>query len=202
MADLLVKNYSQYDFLAEYGLLSGDKRILNAGSSTLQLGANCVNVDIQRKRNVDVICDIHELPDSLGVFDAIVCNAVLQYCHNPQRVAEEFYRVLKPGGYLFVDAPWVQPFCLDTPDRYRFSQDALKSIFSNFKLIRIGPSIRPGYAFAMMGVQIARTLTSNKYINYALGQTATVILYPFRWIRTADECDTAGAFYMICRKNS
>ena len=202
MANLIVKNCRVSDFLARYDLLSGDKRLLNAGSSSVRYGMNCVNIDIQHKQNVDVVCDIHELPDSLGEFDAIVCNAVLQYCHSPQRVAKELHRVLKPGGYLFVDAPWVQPYCADTIDRFRFSQDALKSIFSDFEIIEIGSSIRPGSALAMLGVQIAQSLTVNKYINYVLGKIARLILYPLRVIRTADQSKTAGAFYMICRKNS
>ena len=144
MINLIVKDYSASDFLAKYDLLSGGKRILNAGSSSVRYGMNCVNIDIQSKQNVDVVCDIHDLPDSLGDFDAIVCNGVLQYCHNPQRVAKEFHRVLRPGGYLFVDAPWVQPFCPDTPDRFRFSHIALRSIFADFEIIETGPSIRPG----------------------------------------------------------
>jgi SAM-dependent methyltransferase len=199
--NLLIKDYTEYVFLTKYGLLAGNKRLLNAGSSSVRYGQNCVNVDIQPKPGVDVVCDIHDLPDSLGRFDAIVCNAVLQYCRNPRRVADEFHRVLELGGYLFVDAPWVQPFCPDKPDLFRFSEDALKSIFSSFEIIEIGPSIRSGSAFAMLGVYVAGTLTSNKYVNYALRSAATFILYPFRWIRTAEESKTAGAFYMICRKS-
>jgi len=198
--NFLIKNYSEHDFLSEYVVSSGDKRVLNVGSSSVRYGKNSVNADIQRKQNVDVVCDMHELPNHSADFDAIICNAVLQYCHSPWKVATEFYRVLKPGGYLFVDAPWVQPFCPDTPDRFRFSEDALKSIFSNFEIVRIGPSIRPGSAFALLGVHIARTITVNKYINYLLANIATVILYPFRGIKTADQSKTAGAFYMICRK--
>lgn len=201
MANLLVKNYTEYDFLTGYGLLGGEKRILNAGSSSVRYGNNCVNVDIQHKPNVDVVCDIQDLPDSLGHFEAIVCTAVLQYCQNPQRVATEFHRVLLPGGYLFVDAPWVQPYCPDTPDRFRFSEDALRSIFSMFDIIEIGPSIRPGSAFAMLGAHIAGSLTANRYMNYFLRSMATVLLYPLRGIRTADESKTAGAFYLIGRKS-
>src|SRR5205823_4227539 len=140
-------------------------------------GKNCMNIDIQSKQNVDVISDIHELPASLGDFDAIVCNGVLQYCESPHKVAKEFYRVLRPGGYLFIDAPWIQPFCPDTPDRFRFSADALRSIFSIFEIIELEPSIRPGSAFAMLGVHIAQTLTSSRYINYVLGKAAICILY-------------------------
>lgn len=199
---LLVKDYSEQNFLDDYDLLSGGKRILNAGSSSVRYGANCVNVDIQSKKNVDFVCDIHELPASLGEFDAIICNAVLQYCHSPETVAKQFHRVLRPGGYLFVDAPWVQPFCPDTPDRFRFSEDALRQIFADFEILTIGPSIRSGSAFAMLGINIAQDLTRNRSLNYGLSKIATMVLYPFRWIATADERKTAGAFYLICQKKA
>lgn len=199
---LLVKNYSVENFLSEYKLMSGGKRIINAGSSSVRHCATCVNVDIQGKNDVDVVCDIHQLPISSGAFDAIICNAVLQYCHSPNTVSGEFHRVLKEGGYLFVDAPWVQPYCPDTPDRFRFSEHALRSIFSNFKLIKMGPSIRPGSAFLMLGVHLAESLTGNRYMNYALGRIATLLLYPFRGIRTVNEGKGAGAFYMICQKDT
>ena len=195
-----IKNYSEYDFLERYGLLESDARILNAGSSDIRYGKNCINIDIQEKSNIDVVCDVHDLPESLGKFDAVVCNAVLQYCHSPQIVAQQFYNVLKDGGYLFVDAPWVQPFCPDTPDMYRFSEEALKSIFSKFKVIESGPSIRPGSAFAMLGVHIAQSSTTNKYVNFLLGKIAKLALYPFRGVRTAKENYSAGAFYIICQK--
>jgi len=199
---LLVKDYTEQNFLHDYHLLAPGKRILNAGSSSVRYGENCINVDIQSKENVDCVCDIHELPSLLGEFDAIICNAVLQYCRSPETVAKQFYRVLKPGGYLFVDAPWVQPFCPDTPDRFRFSQDALKQIFSDFQIITIGSSIRSGSAFAMLGIHIAQNLTHNKYLNYGLSKIASIILYPFRWIATTDESNTAGAFYLICQRSA
>ena len=198
---MLVKNFTEYDFLEKYSLLNKDVRILNAGSSSVRYGDNCVNIDIQAKPNVDIVCDIHSLPSSLGKFDVIILNAVLQYCHSPQLVAEELYKALNDGGYLFCDAPWIQSFCPDTPDRYRFSEDALKSIFSNFTIVDSGPSIRPGSAFSMYGIDIARSLTMNKYINFVLGKIATVLLYPFTFIRTSQENKIAGAFYIICKKD-
>ncbi|AMV36149.1 class I SAM-dependent methyltransferase [Planctomyces sp. SH-PL62] len=200
MPNLIVKNYTTRKFLDRYGLLNGESRILNAGSSSVRHGSKCVNVDIQRKHDVDVVCDIQSLPVPPAQFDAIVCSAVLQYCQAPERVAGEFHRVLKPGGYVFLDTPWVQPYCPDTPDRFRYSEVALRTIFKHFEIVEIGPSIRPGSAFAMLGVHIAGSMTHNRYINFLLRKAAFVVLFPFRWIRTADESKTAGAFYMICRK--
>ncbi len=105
---MLVKNFSSVDFLQRYRLLETNARILNAGSASTRYGNNCINVDIQDKENVDLVCDIQDLPDTIGQFDAVICIAVLQYCLSPQLVARNFHRVLKPGRLLYVDAPWVQ----------------------------------------------------------------------------------------------
>ena len=200
MDNFLIKDYTESDFLSKYNLLNNENRILNAGSSSVRYGTNCVNIDIEPNPNVDVVCDIQAIPDSLGQFDVIICNAVLQYCPDPPRVAAEFQRVLKPGGYLFIDVPWNQPSCPEPADRFRFSADGLKSLFSNFDIIEVGPSIRPGSAFAMLGFHIASRMTNNKYLNYIFRNIAFVVLYPFRLLQTTDGGQTAGAFYMICRK--
>ena len=197
---MLVKNFSEFDFLEKYNVYRNNLRILNAGSSQVSYGENCVNVDIQNKPNVDVVCDIRSLPASLGKFDVVMCNAVLQYCEQPSTVARQFFEVLEEGGYLYVDAPWVQPYCPDTADKFRFSEDGLKAIFSDFEIIESGATIRPGSAFAFLGVKIAEELTSNRYMNFMAARIAAVLLFPFRWIRTSDENKTAGAFYLVCRK--
>ena len=199
---ILLKNYSVKDFLNDYAINKTNLRILNAGSSSVRLGSNSVNVDIQSKPDVDVVCDIHDLPESLGAFDVVICNGVLQYCTDPKQVAKQFLKVLKEGGYLFIDAPWIQPYCPDSPDRFRFSEDGLRTIFSDFQVVKIGPSIRAGSAFAYLGVSIAKDLTSNKYLNFVLARVAFFILYPLRVIKTTKEEKTAGAFYMICRKST
>ena len=77
---MLKKYYTAEDFVRDNDLILSGARILNAGSSTTRFGQNCMNVDIQQKANVDLVADLHCLPDNIGKFDAVVCNAVLQYC--------------------------------------------------------------------------------------------------------------------------
>ena len=186
--------------MRSYGLADHTRSILNAGSSGVRYSANCTNVDIQDKPGVDLVCDLHELPGDIGPFDAVVCNAVLQYCRDPVRVAGNFHRVLKPGGYLFVDAPWVQPYCPDTPDLYRFSEEALQRIFSDFELIESGPSIYSGSALHMLATHMAQNATRNRYVNVTLRYAVGALFYPLRGLRTAREARTAGAFYLVARK--
>lgn len=196
----LVKNHGSEKFRAEY--LNDDDRVLNAGSGLSRKRRNDVNVDIVAKPGVDVVADIHSLPP-IGLFDAVICVAALQYCHTPPLVAEQFYHVLNDGGHLYVDAPWVQPFCPDTPDLWRFSEDGLKGLFvsAGFEVVESGPSIRPGSAFAMLGADIAGSLTGNRYIDFGLRHAAGLTLTPFKWIRTAEESKTAGAHYLVARKS-
>lgn len=197
-----VKQFSDKDFIKRYRLDEPDIRVLNAGSSSLRYGPNFLNVDIQHKDGVDIVCDIHQLPQDIGQFDAIICNAALQYCHSPHRVAHEFKRVLKPGGLLFIDAPWVQPFCEDTADRHRYSEAALKDIFHAFEIVESGPSILPGSALSMLCMHVAGNLTSNKYLNHAFRLTAGLLTLPLRGIRTAHPHKTAGAFYLVARNST
>lgn len=194
------RKYNVYEFIEEYHLLEEGKRLLNAGSANKRYGNNCVNIDIQPKANVDLVCDIHKIPEDIGKFDAVICNAVLQYCHHPRIVANQFYNILKPGGLIYIDAPWVQPFCQDTTDRFRYSQDALKDIFSNFEVLSLGETISSGTALAMEAKFIAENMTHNKYLNRALYFLTSAMFFPFLWISTANENITAGAFYFIGQK--
>lgn len=83
------KLYSDQEFIRRYCFSCKPYRVLNAGSSDVRYGGDCVNVDIQAKPNVDYVCDIHELPFRDNSFDIVICNAVLQYCKNPFTVANQ-----------------------------------------------------------------------------------------------------------------
>jgi tellurite methyltransferase len=51
------------------------------------------------------VADLDGLPFSAGTFDAIICNAVLHFAEGPEhfnRMLDELWRVLTPGGMLFV----------------------------------------------------------------------------------------------------
>lgn len=194
------KSYSEREFLRRFCFSCRDYRVLNAGSADVRYPGDCVNVDIQAKPGVDRVCDIHDLPFEDASFDIVICNAVLQYCRNPFAVAQQFLRVLKPGGWLYVDAPWMQPYCTDTPDKFRFSEDGLRTVFADFEIEQVGPSIASGSAFAFLGFSVCDSLTPNHYLNTALAEAARISLYPLRWLTTRREARTAGAFYLIAKK--
>ncbi len=199
-ATLIKNDYSVDRFVAERGIHHGTLRVLNAGSSSTRYGNNCLNLDIQDKPEVDIIADLHNLPADIGTFDVVICNGVLQYCEQPAVVIEQLYSVLNPEGVIFLDAPWIQPYCEDTDDLYRFSQKSLLRLMQRFEVVDTGPSITAGSATAMVASSLFCDLSQNKYLRYALKSATEVICYPLRWLKTSYPERAAGAFYVVGRK--
>ena len=55
---------------------------------------------------VDIICDITNIPEPDGCFDAIMCVEVFEHLPNPIEAIKEFKRLLRKGGYLILTAPF------------------------------------------------------------------------------------------------
>jgi SAM-dependent methyltransferase len=55
---------------------------------------------------IDIVCDIANIPEANESFDAILCSEVFEHLPNPLKAIDEFSRLLKPGGKLIVTAPF------------------------------------------------------------------------------------------------
>jgi len=195
--NVIKKMHSTSMFLYEYGFEG--MKILNAGSSNTDYGG--INIDIQNKAGIHFVSDVHDLPFSDSSFDIVVLTAVLQYCLSPHRVSFEIHRVLKPGGYVYVDAPFVQPYCIDTPDLFRFTKDGLISVFNKeFTVLECNASIPTGSALAYYLQSLCGNL-NNRYISYALNIILSIIVLPLTLIKSCNT-NVAGALYLIGKKKS
>jgi len=54
---------------------------------------------------IDYVCDITEIPVEDNSFDAILCTEVLKHVPELIKAIQEFARILKRGGRLFITAP-------------------------------------------------------------------------------------------------
>jgi SAM-dependent methyltransferase len=53
--------------------------------------------------------DFHDIPFGNAVFDGVYCNS-LDHAWDMTKISSEAARVLKPGGLLILDVPFVRPF--------------------------------------------------------------------------------------------
>lgn len=55
---------------------------------------------------IDIICDITNIPEPDASFDVILCSEVFEHLPDPLKALDEFQRLLKLGGKLIVTAPF------------------------------------------------------------------------------------------------
>jgi ubiquinone/menaquinone biosynthesis C-methylase UbiE len=120
--------------------------VLNAGAGHRDLGrwvdGEVVNQDIPQglhNANIHIWSPLHAIPRDDETFDAIVCNAVLEHVRNPDEVLDEFRRVLKRGGHLYLCVPFMQPEHLDPTDFQRYTKDGLRALVERhgFEVVRL-----------------------------------------------------------------
>lgn len=89
---------------------SPDQLILEVGAGlSRDYRENVVYTDIAALPTIDIVCFGDALPFDDNAFDGIVCLAVLEHVPNPFVVAAEMARVVRPGGRIVVDWPFLQP---------------------------------------------------------------------------------------------
>jgi SAM-dependent methyltransferase len=55
---------------------------------------------------IDIVCDILNIPEPDGSFDAVLCTEVLEHLTDPVRALDEMARLLRPGGMFIITAPF------------------------------------------------------------------------------------------------
>lgn len=56
--------------------------------------------------DVDIRCDIVDIPEPDSSFDIVLCTEVLEHLPNPIAAIQEFSRLLRAGGFLILTAPF------------------------------------------------------------------------------------------------
>ena len=102
-------------------------------------------------RRADIVSPLERLPVDDGAFGAVLCTQVLEHVERPEVVMAELFRVLEPGGTLWLTAPMVGQLHEEPHDFFRYTRHGLRSLaehagFSDAQIEPLG-----GY-FTALGV--------------------------------------------------
>ena len=157
-------------------------KLLNIGSRTGR--PEFVNLDIEDHGNASIIGDAAAMPIEDNTFDFIENVAVVEHVRDPQAVARECYRVLKPGGKVFVSCPFFQVFHPDPIDMQRYTVEGLANLFGQFTCIERGVELGPSTAACQIIRDYLATLVS--FNSNALYNAAQIVfgamLYPIKFL--------------------
>lgn len=89
----------------------------------------------------DVLHDLEQkLPFRSNEFDGILCHHVIEHVENPPAVLNEFHRVLRKGGIVYLETPaWFSRYNREDPSHiHSFSRKSLEDLLSKagFKIIK------------------------------------------------------------------
>lgn len=141
-----------------YGIVDGCARIvdeykpgsaiLEVGSGTRRLRRDVINLEIDRFENVDIVANGARLPFLDDTFDLVISQAVLEHVPNPREVVVEMIRVLKPGGRMYVEIPFLQGFHADPHDYQRYTLSGLDVLLAPLRRLDSGVAVGPSSVLA------------------------------------------------------
>jgi uncharacterized protein YbaR (Trm112 family) len=174
--------------------------VLNVGQSV-----RVVYTDIDVDADIDLFCDAHALPFRNASFDAVVTTAVLEHVMYPERAAAEIVRVMKVGGWLYSELPFMQQVHEGAYDFTRYTLSGHRRLFNSFDVLDSGMVAGPGTALAWAVENFFLAFASRSATRSLVKVGARVL---FGWIKYFDyvlakrpeAMDGASCTYLLGRK--
>ena len=142
-------------------------------SSLGDLNIDVIGFDLFLGSNVDFIADAHYLPLPQRSFDIVFVQAVLEHVVQPDLVVNEIHRILKPGGIVISEAPFLQAIHEGAYDFYRYTPSAHAALFNKFEILQVGPLVGVVLSFvwslrgllsSFIGIKFAKLLCAPFFI--------------------------------------
>jgi SAM-dependent methyltransferase len=124
------------------------------------------------------------IPDQSA--DCVVSICVLEHCAKPWIVMDEIFRILKPGGTVFIGVPFMFPFHADPHDNYRVTYRGIDILCEKFTKIQSGFCRGPASCMAHLNIHfLALLLSFNSKTLY--GVLVDGLGWAFFWTKYVDK---------------
>ncbi|MGC8894363.1 MAG: class I SAM-dependent methyltransferase [candidate division WOR-3 bacterium] len=111
--------------------------VFNLGSGAQDLRARdfrVYNLDVVRYRPVAVVGDVCRLPIKTASIFAAMSHVVLEHVKDMNAALSEMERVVKPGGFIYITVPFLQPFHSCPDDHRRWTHEGARALYANERL--------------------------------------------------------------------
>lgn len=143
-----------------------------------------VETDVYLGPRVAVVCDGHSLPFADGSFDAVIAQAVLEHVLDPAQVVREIHRVLRHGGLVYAETPFMQQVHEGPFDFTRFTELGHRRLFKDFVELDRGVVVGPATALVWSLRYFARSLPRHSHTAATLlDKLATLAFF---WLKYLD----------------
>jgi SAM-dependent methyltransferase len=107
------------------------EKILDIGCGNNKI-KGALGLDIDTSSQADIVCDLNKYPYPIvsGEFDKVYAKHIIEHVDDPINFMKELYRIIKPGGSLFIETPHFSSYVA-------YSEPQHKRFFSYFMIDEI-----------------------------------------------------------------
>ena len=165
-------------------MFSEGAKICDIGAGGRKITPAVYTIDGFVTQNTDLVCDIHNisLPDES--FDGIFCTGTLEHIENPHQAISEIFRLLKKGGIVHIEVPFIQGYHADPNDYWRWTLEGLKLFCSKagFSEIESGAHMGPTSALNWILNEHIICFLGNGFLGNVIASFMRFVFIPFRYI--------------------
>ena len=146
-----------------------------------------------------IVClrDAHAIPFANDEFDLVVIQAVLEHLLFPSKAVDEIFRVLKDGGFVYSEVPFLQSVHEGVFDFSRYTMTGHSVLFKDFQIKKFG--IVSG-SFTSLNWSIRDVLRS-----IGLGMIGKILFLIFRLLGTFlpkhSQVSACNGTYILAQKD-
>jgi SAM-dependent methyltransferase len=156
--------------------------ICDVGAGGRRLTPDTITVDRFWGSETDLMSDAAALALKDESVDCAACTGTLEHLPDPWAAAREIVRVVKPGGLIYVDAPFMQGYHADPHDYWRFTQDGLRQLFPGFEELDAGVHMGPASGLAWVFVAFCQGLARSERVRKLMFRLGSVIAFPWKYV--------------------
>jgi SAM-dependent methyltransferase len=195
--------------LADAAATGRRPRILVIGGGTVGDGLEALYADeevdllafdVYASPHVQLVGDGHQIPLAAGAVDGVVIQAVLEHVLEPVVVVAEIHRVLRDGGVVYADTPFMQQVHEGPYDFTRFTESGHRYLFRDFEQVESGQVAGAGTSLRWSINYFVRALTRSVAAGRIAGLAFFWLSYLDRFLDPKHSLDGANSVFFLGRK--
>ena len=195
--------------LADADAVGRRPRILVIGGGTVGDGlealyaderVDLIAFDVYVSSHVQLVGDGHQIPLADGVVDGVIIQAVLEHVLEPVVVVDEIRRVLRTGGVVYADTPFMQQVHEGPYDFTRFTESGHRYLFREFQQVESGQVAGAGTSLRWSVNYFVRALTRSVTLGRIAGLAFFWLSHVDRFLDPRHSLDGANSVYFLGRK--
>jgi SAM-dependent methyltransferase len=189
------------------GLLPRGALLVDVGAGGRRITPETLTIDASPFPGTRICSDAHQLALRDASVDCVVSTGTFEHIAEPSRALAEFRRVLRPGGLIHIETPFIFPYHPDPEDHTRWTLDGLRALCvrAGFEEVRAGVHLGPASAVNVVLVSYVRSWFSGRRSRRLAEMVASWLLLPHRYldrflVRRASARDLAAGVYFVGRR--